>query len=138
MKELETFLRDLPDIRPEAALAESIVRRVMAIRNRSMRTRRAVFATLAALSGLSVLPALYLSVREISNSSFASYLSLFLSDGSAAFGNWRELLFSLLESAPAVGAIAFLGTAFVFLISLKAFASYLPRRYKNSYRMSSI
>lgn len=69
-----------------------------------------VLGTAVALIPLS--RSLYTGVIE---SGFSQYLSLILSDHTALLADWRELAWSLLETAPLFGLSAFLATCLVLV-----------------------
>ncbi len=136
MERLETMLHALPETPLPAGLRARVLAAVADARARQRRARRALFGSLAALSGISLVPAVGFVWQQFAASAFAAYASLLFTDSGAALANWKILLLSLVESAPLVGLTLAAGAAFVFLASLKALAPYVRVRGNFIYQTS--
>lgn len=87
---------------------------------------RALKVKIVLLSGLSLaaaaafIPAWRELQSELSRSGFFEFVSLLISDSSVALAYWKEFSLSLLESLPALGVAAVLGTLFALFLSLQS------------------
>ena len=123
------MLAQLPDIVPDARLRARILIAVREVRERQRIFRESIFGALAALSALSLVPAIMYAMQSFANSAFASYFSLLFTDTGMALANWQSIALSLVESAPLFGMTLIVAAVFASLAFLKAAGPYLkPQR----------
>ena len=123
----------LPLIEPPENLSGRIIARIR------LETRKAAWrlscllggAAVLAFSGLVWLGTMLAS--EISASGSMQYLSLIFSDTGLALSNWREIAFSLIESAPAQAAGLFVLFLFVLLFVARSLAGSVTR-YSHTFK----
>lgn len=129
MEHLETMLARLPRIVPDERLSARILAAVHEVRERQRIFRESLFGALAALSALSLVPAVMYAAEGFSNSAFASYFSLLFTDTGTALANWQSIALSLVESAPLFGMTLIVAAVFASLAFLKAAGPYVkPHR----------
>lgn len=106
---------------PEAPreLIHMILARIERARRRAARLRLAALGTVMAFSGMTLIPAISYTLHAFYTSGFYDYLTLFFSDGSAAFAHWQEISLSLVESVPSIALLLLVSVSAVFLWSLR-------------------
>ncbi len=98
----------------------SILGRVAQKRVLSARVRMGVFSTLSLGALVALFPAWQELRLELVQSGFSQLFSLLFSDGGTLIALWKDFVFSLAESLPFMGISFFLGSAFIFLFSLRS------------------
>ncbi len=118
-KKYAQILKSMSPIEPGTKLYTSIL--VEIARKQVMRARVHLSAwtafTLTTLVGFTY--SYSYIVEEINRSDFYQYLSFFLSDSSVAISYWKELAFSLSDSAPLFSITLILLVSFVSLGTVK-------------------
>ena len=118
-----TSIFDAPDPRPE--LAQKIINRI------ELREKRIFFAKLAGFGvcvagSLALVGFVFTDVAsELSTSGFFSLSSLIFSDFSSAVANFPDLIFSIMESIPAIPISLLFGGIVFFLWSVAGFTAEL-------------
>jgi hypothetical protein len=77
-----------------------------------------VFGLVDLLSASGLIASGFYLASLSASSGFYNYLSLLWLDRGVVIGYWQELLFSLMDSLPVVGVIAFLAVALALILSL--------------------
>jgi hypothetical protein len=105
------------------ALYGIVLTRVAVARRKAARVRSCMFAALALVSGLALLPAVSYASYELYASGFSDYLSLLTSDQGVVQHSWQQFAYVLLESLPSLAIFTVLVCAGVCLWAL----SRMPR-----------
>ncbi len=105
-------------IEPARDLKERVLARIH-IEEKQATRRQVVFSgILSIMSFAGAIPALLFLLRSASESGFYEYMSLALTDLGPSSVYWKELLFSLAESAPVLAGALFLSAVALFIWSL--------------------
>ena len=117
------------DEKPFASLAppNGLLNKIMArIREEerllSLKRWLVLFSAAVMISAGAFIPAINAFRAEFTQSGIGQFLSLIVTDSGVVTTHWQDFGLALLESLPAVSAIALLATMLIFLWSLKYFA----------------
>jgi len=80
-----------------------------------------IYGFLSLVAIVAIVPSWLITQSEMHQSGFSQFLSLLLSDTNTVMVFWKEFSLSLVESFPVLGTIAILGSALLFLISMRFF-----------------
>ena len=120
---------------PPLALRERIMERIVRIEKRTLYLRRVIFGGAITVSLAGLYPSVSYAVSELTQSSFANYLSLLSSDSDVALANLNAFFYSLAESFPIVGATLVLACFLIFFAALdRLFGKSAPRVHYSSHR----
>lgn len=110
---------DMLNKKSPSDLNQIILRRISKEEIKLVKRRFFFTSTLTIISVVSLIPAFMYLSSEISKSGFYQYAKLLISDTSSIFIYWKELSYSLVESAPMLGSLIVLILIFVTLSSLR-------------------
>lgn len=112
------LFESLPDIDPPMDLEGTIIK---IVRSEQKKLARIYFATQSIISGASLVglieTGIYL-LNSFKKTGFYEYASLIFSDPASLSNIWKEFIFSLVESLPALTLIVFLSVTTLFIWSL--------------------
>jgi hypothetical protein len=120
---IHNLFKQLKNIEPSQDLEGKILRSI-ALKKSWREKRRLIFADALGLFSIgSFVFALLIFWEGFSRSAFWSLSRLIFSDTGAVMSFWRDFLFSLLETFPAVHLAAILAPVFLLMVSLKIYFS---------------
>jgi hypothetical protein len=132
MSKLIQLFQNIPEISPSPALEQAVLHKIEFLEGR--KAKRAQVWSYAGFAG-SIATFVYAIAAfggTLAQSEFWSIISLAFSDAQIVAANWREFLYSGLETFPVVGAIAMLIPTVILLWSLSQYLklpSYHQRKY---------
>jgi len=114
---IKTLFKNLKDLEPSAGLGGKILKAIVLEKSWQAK-KRLIFADALMLGSLGAFVFVLLNFWEgISKSEFWSLLKLLFSDTASVATFWKDFLFSLLETFPAVHFAAILAPVFLLLLS---------------------
>lgn len=121
-KDYEKLFTHLKPQEPPVGLFNKIMARIHEEEQLlSVKRRLILFSTAVIISAGAFIPLINAFQTEFAQSGIYQFLSLIFTDSGSVMAYWQDFGLALLESLPAVSAIALLATALVFLWSLKHF-----------------
>lgn len=127
---LRQAFKSISEQDPPAHLESAILFEIKSIREKQAKKR--LFLSYAGMAGSFML--LFYAIASFGKtfleSEFWSLVSLISSDMAIVAGNWKDFIYSLLETFPVINAIAIIIPLFILLLS---FGAYLSSR-KNDYQ----
>ena len=100
-------------------LAENVWQAIVLHDKCIVRVKLWAFSVIGFVSLVGLVPAFKTLSSDLAQSGFYEYLSLVFSNSGSVVSYWKELVFSLAESLPAMSVILTLSLVFVFFLSLK-------------------
>lgn len=116
------ILAKLEPSRAPRTIIESVMVRIQSTRLRNMRIHLIGYSLVCVSAFFATIPATIWLVNATKYSGFYQYLSLFVSDSSVAFANWKSLMLSMAESLPILETALVLGTILIFANMLRSIA----------------
>lgn len=131
-KKIDNLFKQLKNVEPSRGLEGRILRSIAA-KQGWREKRRLIFADALGLFSIGSFVFVLLNFWEgISSSSFWNLSALMFSDTGAVLSFWKDFLFSLLETFPAVHFAAILAPVLLLMVSLKIYFSGNNLRYRNN------
>ena len=109
-------------VSPPQHLAGAIVKNIKREARRRTTLTMSLYGTTALGALAAFIPAYSYMSDEIVRTGFSEFLSLTYSDSALVITNWREMIFTILESLPIVGIVAILILTLAVLGSLRMIA----------------
>lgn len=119
MNTLPTQFAVMPDMEASARINAEVMRRISRARLGRARLHLVLHGAVALLAAVAFVPVMNLLLGEAAGSGFSAYLSLVMSDWSAAFANLGSLIMSMAESAPLAGTILTVALVTILVNSLQ-------------------
>ena len=88
------------------------------------RYRSSGFGLIVIAAIVAFIPAIKYLVNSASTSGFGQYFSLFISDGSYAMSNWKNIAMSITEALPITAIMAIVALLLICLSSIRSFMKY--------------
>ncbi|OGI24902.1 MAG: hypothetical protein A3J76_05470 [Candidatus Moranbacteria bacterium RBG_13_45_13] len=130
---IKNLFKNLKDLEPSAGLGGKILKAIVLEKNWQAK-KRLIFADVLMLGSLGAFVFVLLNFWDgISKSEFWSLSKLLFSDTASVATFWKDFLFSLLETFPAVHLAAILAPVLLLMISLNMyFAANNHNRYEHN------
>ena len=118
---------------PSDGLFSDILSRIKRERQIIILRKRLVLFSIGMIgSAIAFFPAFSAVLADLSQSGFASFVSLIFSDSAEMLVLWQDFMFSVLEAIPVLGIAMLLAALFVFLGSAKLFMKDFKIVFPNS------
>jgi len=119
-QKLSQVFKNIKDFEPNSNLEALIMQKIGFQRERALK-RKLIFSYLGlAGSGLAIFGAILGFGGAILQSEFWNLSTLLFSDLMVVAGNWKDFMYSLLETFPVINAIAILIPVFTLFLSFNA------------------
>jgi len=128
---LHQIFKKIKEMNPPAGLEERILQKI-ALERKWQVKKKLIFTDILSLSSAGALVFVLINFgSELLKSDFWNLARLVFSDTAVVAGNWKDFLFSLLETFPAAHAALILAPVFLLMVSLKI---YFSNNYYNHYK----
>lgn len=132
-KSLHQIFKQIKEMNPPAGLEERILQKI-ALERKWQVKKKLIFTDILSLSSAGALVFTLINFgSELLKSDFWNLMKLVFSDTAVVAGNWKDFLFSLLETFPAVHAALILAPIFLLMVSLKIYFSNNNYNYYKHY-----
>lgn len=122
---IKDMFSKLYDIEPSTGLYSRINERISHFQTIQARRRVVIYGITGIFGFIALVPALQYVSAQMMNSGLYDYLSLFISDSSYLFNNWRIALLSVAESLPVMGIVLTLTASLISTYSIKKAMPYI-------------
>jgi hypothetical protein len=120
MDTYKSIISGMPTHNPPHKLLDTILQRVNELERRRARRQLAVGVASIASSFVGMWYGTIHAIAELQSSSFSQYMTVFFSDIDVIGSFWKESLFAVTESFPAISVLILLSMIFIFLNSLRS------------------
>jgi hypothetical protein len=125
---LSQIFKNIPEIEPNSGLEALIMQKIGFQREKALR-RKLIFSYLGLVgSSLAIFATVFSFGGAFWQSEFWNLSALLFSDLMVVAGNWKDFMYSLLETFPVINAIVILIPVFTLFLSFNA---YLNNRKSN-------
>ncbi len=112
-------------LEPSVGLRDRIDFRIEQARSIQAKRNAVSYGVLTTIAIVALVPVIKYLTIQATSSGLYNYLSLFVSDSSYMFDNWKIATLSITESIPIIGVALTLGTLLISLYSLKKSLAYI-------------